>query len=64
MVDTQWTTMPLDNTYDWRSWENYPSGRLTRGDYANAISGGFVAGANPGGFQPMIDRNATQIPED
>lgn len=32
-------------------------------DYANAISGGFVAGANPGGFQPMIDRNATQIPE-
>jgi hypothetical protein len=33
------------------------------GDYANAISGGFVAGANPGGFQPMIDRNATQIPE-
>jgi len=53
--------MPLDNTFIGKL-GNIPPGS-NFGDYANAISGGFVAGANPSGFQPMIDRNATQIPE-
>jgi hypothetical protein len=53
--------MSFDNTFKGKLGELPPGANF--GDYANAISGGFVAGANPGGFQPMIDRNATQIPE-
>ena len=52
---------PPPGNYDTYLGQVPPSANF--GDYANAISGGFVAGANPGGFQPMIDRNATQIPE-